>query len=152
MLRPGAIGVVYVPRSAEIGRFVGGGASVAFVDWSIPRDTPGPGVGKIAADFALLVGSEPSASSAIAWRVGPALSFERNPERAFLIPFWAARFGGLAIRDRGHRLVVDGALGLILVRTGAFAIDLGGGWALPLSDPGTFGGPQAQLGISAFGL
>lgn len=149
MFRPGALAATYIPRGDGTGSFVGGGASISLFDWAIHRSAGGPGFGRIAADLAVLTDVELGSRKAFAWRFGPSLSFESNPSRRFVIPFYAVHLGGLSVeRAGGHRAFVDGGLGVALVRTHAFLVDLEGTYAVPFASTATWAGFRGQLTAS----
>jgi hypothetical protein len=146
-LRPGVLGRVFVPRDRDLGTFVGGGVVLGLLDWSTPRDTAGPGLGRV--DLEVVVSSQTGPSSAPktawVWGLGAALSFEKNPSRRFLVPYYAVHFGGQQIANLGHRLFVDGRLGLYLVHVGAFSLDASGGYLVPFTDASTRAGVSGNV-------
>jgi hypothetical protein len=63
---------------------------------------------------------------------GFSLSFERNPARSFLVPFYALEVGGLVHDEIGHPLELSPGLGLhVFARRGFFATLAGGYRLLP---------------------
>jgi hypothetical protein len=148
LMAPGAEARLFVPRGGQLGPFVGGGLLLALVDWSTPRDTPGPGVGRLEAEVAILsrTGGDGWPKTAWSWGVGPTLSFEKNPSRRFLIPHYGVHLGGVDAAGLGHHLLVDGSLGLFLVQTGALSINASAGWVVPFHDAATLSGLRAQVG------
>jgi hypothetical protein len=148
MLRPGVHGRVFAPLERDLGTFLGGGLTLALLDWSTPRDTSGPGLGRLEVEASVMAqtgGAAGAPSTAWAWGVGPALSFEKNPSRRFLVPHYAAHLGGVRLEGSDHHLLLDASLGLVLVQTAPFTLDLSGGWVLPFRDPDTLSGFRAQL-------
>ena len=58
----------------------------------------------------------------------------KNPSRRFLVPYYGLHFGGIEVSERGHRLLVDGSLGLFLVQIAGLSIDASAGWVVPFRE------------------
>ena len=108
----------------------------------------GPGAGRITLDVGLLRASEGEHPLLLRWSLGPTLSFERAPERSFLIPYYAVSVGGLRQRDLGHVFAFDGGVGLYLLYTRRVSIDAGGFYVLPLRSVDALSGVRAALTAS----
>lgn len=147
MLRPGAAAHLFAPRDRDLGTFVGGGVVLGLLDWSTPRDTAGPGLGRVDLEALVLTQTGPSTApkTAWVWDLGATLSFEKNPSRRFLVPYYAVHLGGQQVAGLGHRMFVDGRLGLYLVHVGAFSLDASGGYLLPFTDAASRAGVRAAL-------
>jgi hypothetical protein len=149
MLMPSAVGTAFFPSDAG-GPFYGGGVEIALLSWASNTDTFGPSHGRVRASFAYL-DAPGSDRRMLLYRFGAVVSFEGNASRRFLIPYYGASFGALWETQLGNRAVADASLGLFLVHTRDFVLDVDGGYVFPLTAVDKLIGPRAQL-TAAFAL
>jgi len=148
MLVPGLTGMAYLPRNDDLGLFYGGGLEVALLTWSNSSESFGPAMGRLRFSVNMLTSSEADARPAYLYRGGTLLSFEKNPARTFLVPYFSGDLGGLHVHDLGGRLFVDGGIGAYLVYLPRFMLDLEASYLFTFEDPDDFGGPTAHLTAS----
>src|SRR6185503_12180005 len=100
------------------------GLEVALLTWSNSSETFGPAMGKLRFGVMMMTGSESELTPAYMYRGGTLLSFEKNPARTFLVPYFAGDIGGLHLHRVGGRLFIDGGIGAYLIYTPHFMLDL----------------------------
>lgn len=147
MFVPGASGLLYRPRDGG-GSHLGAGLSLALFAWANDAPSFGPGVGRIGLDVGLLKASGEEAPLLLRWALGPVLSFERAPGRAFAIPYYAVSLGGLRQRDTGHVFAFEGGGGLFLLQTRRVSLDAGAAYVLPLRHVDALSGYRVALTLS----
>jgi hypothetical protein len=125
-----------------LGAYLGPGLGFALFDWKSPGEASGPSDGKIRLDVSVLVSERDTSRLAVPFRLGTALSFEQHASRRFLIPYFAADFGGLYESVLRTRMFVDAGLGLYLVHTRKVNVELEGTYLIPFSAVSELHGPK----------
>ncbi len=144
VLLPTAYGGIYAPQSGPT--FYGGGLEAILLAWSDNSQAFGPSQGRIRSTIGVYTGD--GAGTLVMYRTGAQVSFERNASRAYLIPYFAADFGGLYSDGTGRRWFVDGGLGVYLVHRRAMILDLEVTGVLPFHDADQLGGFTGRLALS----
>jgi hypothetical protein len=147
ILTPTVIGVGYFPGDA-MGSWLGGGVEVIALTWGDSSPAFGPSHGKLKFDISLLRSTEDGLGTMVQYRGGAEVSFEKNPSRSWLIPYFSADLGGLWVRGPGSEAFVGAGVGVYLYYSGRLVVDLGGGWLLPFSDVDLLSGPTAHAALS----
>jgi aerobic-type carbon monoxide dehydrogenase small subunit (CoxS/CutS family) len=129
---PTVIGVVFAPNNAG-GPFVGGGLELAYA-WADSSPAFGPSHGRVRFDIAALEGMAMNSGTMVMFRGGAQVSFERNPSRRWLIPYFSADIGGLVTSALGRRGFVDGGVGVYIVHRRTAIVDLEVDGVLPFSN------------------
>ncbi|HEU4412905.1 MAG TPA: hypothetical protein VFS43_47125 [Polyangiaceae bacterium] len=145
---PSAQGLAYFPLGEGVGPFYGGGVEVVLFTWSNNADTFGPSQGKIRLDVGGLASARDEQGAMVLYRGGAVVSFERNANRSWLIPYFAADAGALHARGLGGRVFADASLGLYLLYTRNVMIDAEGSFVFPLTAFDRLAGPKATLTAS----
>lgn len=105
----------YFPRSNErLGNLYGSSIDLVLVTWARQNQSRGPSHGRIYLALDLLDSNKAASSSMFLYGLGTTLSFERNPQRDFLIPTFTFEVGGLSKSGLGSKFIVTPALGLFL--------------------------------------
>lgn len=125
-----------------VGAYLGPGLGLSLFDWKSPGEASGPSDGKIRLDVSVLVSERDTSRLAVPFRLGTALSFEQHASRRFLIPYFAADFGGLYESVLHTRMFVDAGLGLYLVHTRTVNVELEGTYLIPFSAVSELHGPK----------
>jgi Putative Ig domain len=111
-LLPGVGYSVYTPRGADgVGSFHGLNLEVLVAAWIHRNDNRGPSLGRVYVNIELMRQTENSGPLLFTYSLGTTLSFERNPRRSFLIPFYGVEVGGIVHRDLGSRFQATPYLG-----------------------------------------
>ena len=148
LLMPSVAGAAYVPNNSP-GPFFGGGVEFALLSWATNSDAFGPSHGRLRGTFTYLAG--PDSRRLALYRFGAIVSFEGNASRRILIPYFGAAIGGLWHSDYGGHATADASLGLYIVNTRSFILDLEGGYVMPFTDVDALIGLRTQL-TAAFAL
>jgi hypothetical protein len=141
-LMPSVAGAAYFPHAAG-GPYFGGGVELALLSWTSNNDAFGPSQGRLRATFTYLAG--PDNRTVALYHFGGLVSFERNASRRFLIPYFSGAIGGLYQTELGAHGAIDASLGLFLVHTRSFVLDVEGGAELPFTAVEELIGGRMQL-------
>lgn len=144
-LVPGAQAVMYRPAGVEEPYF-GGGASISVVRWSHQNDDFGPAEGNVYVQASLLDSASSSHVMGI-YEAGVTLSFERNPRRRYLIPYFGMTSGGIVANDLRDSGFLQPLLGVHLFSHPNVQADLQGGYVFPTADVDRLHGFRAQASL-----
>jgi hypothetical protein len=149
LFMPSGIGVAYMP-GGTLGNWFGGGVEIVTLTWGDSSPAFGPSHGKLRMDFGLLTSTAEGQGLMVQYRGGVQVSFEKNPSRNWLIPYFQFDAGALWVRALGSEGFVDAGVGAYLYYSPRLIFDVGGGWVIPFSDADLLHGPTAHvaLGIS----
>jgi hypothetical protein len=144
---PTAIGTAYFP-GGMLGSWYGAGLEVVGLTWGDSSPAFGPSHGKLRFDISLLRSSEDGLGTMVLYRGGAEVSFEKNPSRSWLIPYFSADVGGLWVRGPDSEGHVDGGVGIYLYYSSRLVVDVGAAWLIPFNDADLLSGPTAQAAVS----
>jgi len=114
-LLPGLRYTVLLPVDDEqFGTMHGIGFEYVFVAWSHQNENRGPSHGHFRLNVDLLNSTKEDFDQALFYSLGLDLSFERNPKRSFLIPFFGLEFGGIYQSELGHMAQFNPEAGLYI--------------------------------------
>lgn len=125
---PGAGYTAYAPAAG--GYLQGPRLEIVFFAWIHRNDNRGPSHGRVALDLDLLFPKE--GKSVFAPTLAFDLSFERNPQRRFLIPTFGLATGAILPTGRSGAPIVTPTLGLHLYASPNVFVRAEGGYLLPL--------------------
>ena len=151
-MMPGAHFAFYRPDGASGTALQWLGISLEYVlnNWIIRDEKRGPSHGKVYLTTSLLR-SDVRPELTLIYGMGTHLSFERNPSRDYLLPFFGFELGGIYSPHReGHlnRFQITPRTGINLYASESSFVSLSGGYLIP-----PFGGLEALRGWRAdFGL
>jgi hypothetical protein len=121
----------YRPRHADVwGTFHGPRLALALGTFIHHTQSPGPSHGSVYLRVDVQGSSEPGVPVLFGYAGGFSLSFEKNPGRSFLVPFYALEVGGLEHDEFGRSFEVSPALGLHLFARQGIFLTLSGGYRL----------------------
>lgn len=147
LLVPTVIGIGYFPGGA-MGSWYGGGVEVVGLTWGDSSPAFGPSHGKLRFDVGLLRSTTDGAGTMVQYRGGVQVSFEKNPSRSWLIPYFSVDLGALWVRGPGTEAFTGAGAGAYLYYSARLVVDVGGGWILPFSDVELLHGPTAHAAVS----
>jgi hypothetical protein len=147
LLMPTAIGVGYFPGGA-MGSWFGGGVEIVGLTWGDSSPAFGPSHGKLRFDISLLRSTVDGAGTMVQYRTGAQVSFEKNPSRSWLIPYFSVDIGGLWVRGPGTEPFAGAGVGAYVYYSARLIVDVGGGWLLPFDDVELLNGPTAHAALS----
>jgi hypothetical protein len=112
---PGAGYSVFAPRDAAVGElFHGLSLEIVMAAWIHHNDNRGPSHGRVYINAELLNSDIEDTPLLFTYAAGLSLSFERNPERNWLIPYYCLELGGMIHRELGGLFQATPHLGLHL--------------------------------------
>jgi hypothetical protein len=148
-LLPGVYYGLYGPVDrATYGVLHGTTLELVVASWVHRNDNRGPSHGRVGVKVDLLSSTREGQPVAFMYAVGVDLSFERNPSRRFLIPFFGADVGGLTQKNMGHRFQVTPRAGVYLWTNRNLFLTLAGGYMLVPGEIETLRGWRANLGLN----
>src|SRR5262245_50233105 len=133
LLVPTAIGLSYFP-GGDLGVWYGGGVELVGLTWGDSSAAFGPSHGKLRFDIGLLRSNKDGFGTMVQYRGGFQVSFEKNPSRRWLIPYFAGDLGGMWFRAKGSEPFVGAGVGAYVYYSARLIVDVGGGWLLPFDD------------------
>ena len=145
VLLPTAYGGMFAPKEGPM--FYGGGVEAIWLLWSDNSEAFGPSQGRLRSTVGVYTG-EDDAGTLVMWRTGAQVGFERNASRQFLIPYFAADFGGFHSDGTGRRWFVDGGLGLYVLHRRSLILDVEVTGVLPFRQADQLGGVTSRLALS----
>lgn len=126
--------------------YLGGGFRLDAVRWSHPNDDFGPAEGSVFFQASLL--QSPSSKHTLGiYEGGVTLSFERNPKRRFLIPYFGFTTGGMFANDMPRSGFIQPLGGLHLYTHPNVVADAQAGYVFPTDDVDRLQGVRAQISI-----
>ena len=147
LLVPTAIAFAYLPGD-DLGKWFGGGVELVWLTWGDSSPSFGPSHGKLRGSIGLLRSTTEGMGTMVQYRGGAQVSFEKNPSRSWLIPYFAADIGGMWVRGPGSEPFVDAGLGAYVYYSARIIVDIGAGWLLPFDDVDLLAGPTAHAALS----
>lgn len=142
---PGGQAVLYKPSGVS-SPYVGGGFQVSLARWSHHNDDFGPAEGNVFFQASLL--QSPASPHVLGiYEGGMTLSFERNPKRRYLIPYFGFTAGGMAAEDVKGVGFVQPLAGVHLYSHPHVQADLQGGYVFPGDDLDRLHGFRAQAAL-----
>lgn len=140
-LLPGVGYSGYFPRGNGLDAFHGVAIELVVVSWIHRNDNRGPSHGRVYASSELL--RDPGGGPLLfAYGFGTSLSFERNPTRSWLIPYYGIEFGGLVSKPLGGHFQTTPHLGLHAYASPNLFVNLRVGYRLVPGEMDRLGGLQ----------
>jgi len=148
-LLPGARYGVFLPVAAsEVGVLHGVSLELAVAAWIHRNENRGPSHGRVYLRADLLSSTAPGVPLGLIYAAGFDLSFERNPRRHWLIPFYAVEAGGLVHPSYGHFFQATALLGAHLWTSRNIFVDVSAGYLVAPGALQTFRGWRASAGAN----
>jgi hypothetical protein len=142
---PGGQATVYKAAGVEK-PYIGGGFRLDVVRWSHHNGDFGPGEGSVFFQASLL--KSPSSDHVLGiYEGGVTLSFERNPKRRFLIPYFGFTTGGMFADDLPKTGFFQPLGGIHLYAHPNVVADVQGGYVFPTDAVDRLHGFRAQASI-----
>lgn len=139
---PGGQAALYKP-SGVAKPYIGGGFRLDVFRWSHHNDDFGPAEGSIFFQASLL--QSPSSEHTLGiYEGGVTLSFERNPRRRYLIPYFGFSTGGMFADDLPKSGFVQPIAGLHLYSHPNVIADIQGGYMFPTDEVDKLHGFRSQ--------
>jgi len=145
-----AIGAsIYTPKTNDkVGTFTGISVQYALYSWIYRNDNSGPCLGQWYLSFDLLESCSDNIEGCFIYGTGVDLSFERNPERNWLLPYFGAFFGWMNQADIGYNITFAPRVGIWLYADEYLFVNAGVSYLLPASDFEEFQGLKTTLSVN----
>ena len=143
-MMPGGFGAVFVPNGHAGSPFVGGGGHVSLRLWSTTNDRLAPSQGSLFLQAALLK-SNTEAHALALFEAGGTFTFERNPARRFLLPYFGGVVGWLEQQRLGSSAYLEPLAGVHLYWHPNFMLAVTAGYLFPFRNLDALRGVRADL-------
>ncbi len=147
---PGLAYTLYQPKiSDSLGLF--SGVAVDYLIISNVNQTDnhsGPSHVQWYAKLNIMKSDRKEIGSMFMYTTGINLSFEKNPNRLFLIPFFGLEFGGMSQKQSGTTVQFTPTFGLHLLAKKNIYLKVHGGYVYPISNFENMQGWTAQAGLN----
>jgi hypothetical protein len=131
----------YLPsKSDSIGAFHGISVKYLFYRDVSQNTDPGPSHLDFYAKLNLLKSIKDSISQVFIYSLGVDLSFEKNPNRFFFIPYFGLEIGGLSQKNFGTTIQFTPTVGIHILSKKNISIDLTTGYVYPVRNFETLAG------------
>ncbi len=147
--QPGAGYSFYAPKASDsLGRF--SGVVIEYLIWAGVRQNEdrGPSHTRLYTKINILKSDKNNVSDMFMYGAGLNFSFERNPKRSYLIPYFGIELGGISQRNIGSTFQMTPLLGVHLLARRNIFVNLHGGYVYPINDFERLQGYFGQLGIN----
>ncbi len=149
-LMPGATYSTWMPVAAdEFGIFHGPSAELLIAGWIHRTENRGPSHGRIYLDLGLIGSTKRHLSKAVQTSLGFDLSFERNPTRRYLVPYFGLEGGYFFQTQIDETAWLVPFLGIRAWGDRNLFVNLHGGYLFPTEQVDRLRGYYARLGIDA---
>ncbi|HYV48698.1 MAG TPA: putative Ig domain-containing protein [Myxococcaceae bacterium] len=148
-LLPGARYGVFLPVATdEVGVLHGVSLELAVTAWIHRNENRGPSHGRVYLRADLLSSTAPGVPLGLIYAAGFDLSFERNPRRHWLIPFYAVEAGGVVHPSYGHFFQATALVGAHLWTSRNVFLDVSAGYLVAPGALQLFRGWRASAGAN----
>jgi len=139
----------YQPKGADsTGKFHGVAVNYLIYSKMYQNNKPGPSIVRFYAKFSIVKSDKSDISDLFCYSLGLSFSFEKNPKRGYLVPFFGLEFGGLSQSQFGTTGQFTPTLGLHIVSKRNLFINLQGGYVYPITDFDILQGMFLEVGIN----
>jgi hypothetical protein len=146
---PGISYTNYLPHdSKKFGTYQGVSVEYLIFAGIHRNDNRGPSHVRVYNRYDLLTSSIDSVREAFIYSLGLNLSFERNPKRNFLIPYFGIEIGGLYQKEMGNIFNFTAVGGIWLYTSQNIFVNLAGGYFYPIEKIEDYRGFRGTLGIN----
>ncbi len=147
--QPGVGYSYFAPKASDsLGNFRG--LVFEYLIWAGVRQNEdrGPSHTRIYAKINLMQSDKSGVSDMFMYGGGMNFSFERNPKRSYLIPYFGIELGGISQAKVGTTFQMTPLLGAHLIARRNIFVNLHGGYVYPVNDFDKLQGYFAQLGVN----
>lgn len=133
---------------ATFGLFQGLSIQYVLAAWIHRNDNRGPSHGRAWLDVDLLFSNRRGVSEAVLYEVGVDLSFERNPSRRWLVPYFGLGMGGFYQKSVGNTFELTPFAGVHVWASRNVFVHLSAGYLVPAKRLEQLRGLRAQAGFN----
>lgn len=146
---PGLGYSLYTPKEADsTGLFNGITVNYLLYSKMYQNNDPGPSIVRFYTKLSIMKSDEKEIKDLFCYSVGLSFSFEKNPKRSYLVPFFGLEFGGLSQSQWGTTGQFTPTLGLHLASKRNLFLNLQGGYVYPITNFDILQGVYLEAGIN----
>lgn len=109
---------------------------------------PGPSLVRIYAKLSIIKSSRSSINDLFSYYLGLSMSFEKNPRRSYLVPFFGLEFGGLSQSQWGTTGQFTPTVGIHIIAKRNLYINLQGGYVYTITNFDMLQGVFFEVGVN----
>jgi hypothetical protein len=148
-LMPGVAYLYYTPKESDsVGNFQGIAVEYLIYAQVHKNDDPGPSHTRIYLKLNILNSDKDEMGDMFMYTAGVDLSFERNPSRNYLVPYFGLEIGGISQKQLGTSLQFSPTFGLHVLSKRNLFINVQGAYIYPKENFEILKGWIAQVGIN----
>ncbi len=147
-LIPGLSYTIYFPTDKNLGAFKGVAINYLLSSWIAVNEYPGPSHGNVYTKFAILFSDKENIKELFLYGIGFNVSFEKNAQRNFLIPYFGFEISGISHNTMSHVATFSPDVGLWFYYTEN--INIGGNFSylFPIKYFETIRGYQTNITVT----
>nr|NQU91962.1 hypothetical protein [Bacteroidota bacterium] len=146
---PGLGYTFYRPKGSDsTGVFNGIAVNYLIYAKMYQNNKPGPSHVRFYTKLSIVKSTEKDINDLFCYSVGLSFSFEKNPKRPYLVPFFGLEFGGLSQSQWGTTGQFTPTLGLHLVSKRNLFINIQGGYVYPITNFDILQGLFLEAGVN----
>jgi len=146
---PGVSYTLYVPKESDsTGIFKGIAVNYLIYSKMYQNNKPGPSHVRFYTKLSIMKSDQEEINDIFCYSLGLSFSFEKNPKRAFLVPFFGLEFGGLSQSQWGTTGQFTPTLGLHIISKRNLFINIQGGYVYPITNFDILQGLFLEAGVN----
>ncbi|MCD4664524.1 MAG: hypothetical protein K8R68_04570 [Bacteroidales bacterium] len=146
---PGLGYTFYYPKESDsTGLFHGIAVNYLIYAKMYQNNKPGPSHVRFYSKFSIVKSDRSGINDLFCYSLGLSFSFEKNPKRAHLVPFFGLEFGGLSQSQWGTTGQFTPTLGLHIISKRNLFINIQGGYVYPITNFDILQGLFLEAGVN----
>lgn len=146
---PGLGYSLYTPKDEDsTGIFNGITVNYLIYTKMYQNNKPGPSIVRFYTKLSIMKSTEDNINDLFCYSVGLSFSFEKNPKRTYLVPFFGLEFGGLSQSQWGTTGQFTPTLGIHFAAQRNLYINFQGGYVYPITQFDILQGPYFEAGVN----
>ena len=146
---PGLSYTFYQPKGSDsTGSFSGIAVNYLIFANMAQNNNPGPSHLRFYTKLSIMKSSKKDINDLFCYSIGLSLSFEKNPKRSYLVPFFGLEFGGLSQSQWGTTGQFTPTLGVHIISKRNLFINLQGGYVYSITKFDMLQGLFMEFGIN----
>ena len=146
---PGIGYTLYVPKGQDSTGVLKGIAIDYLLFTHMAQDNkPGPSLVRIYTKLSIIKSSKSEVNDLFSYSLGLSMSFEKNPKRSYLVPFFGLEFGGLSQSQWGTTGQFTPTVGIHIIAKRNLYINLQGGYVYPITNFDILQGVFFEVGVN----
>lgn len=146
---PGLGYTFYIPKGADsTGNFQGIAVNYLIFSKMYQNNDPGPSIVRFYSKLSITKSTKAEINDLFCYSVGLSFSFEKNPGRTILVPYFGLEFGGISQSQWGTTGQFTPTLGLHFVAKRNMYVSFQGGYVYPITNFDILQGVFLELGIN----